>query len=203
MLRRGLPRSAADLKREPGIISRLLIAAALVIVLDQHGVPVQGPPLPVITANTGRFRQLLSERSFRARSLDASSSDFPSPTATSTPIILFQMGLLISCARKAAENAGQWRSNIGVGPDQNFSYIAQVRPRIALMTDIRRDNLVEHLLLKALFFIAHNRAEYLSMLVGRPLPEPVKNWNTRVSSRLSISLTGRRRSARTRVPPPR
>src|SRR5690242_4938674 len=29
---------------------------------------------------------------------------------------------------------------IGVGPDQNFSYIAQVRPGIAFILDIRRDN---------------------------------------------------------------
>jgi hypothetical protein len=45
------------------------------------------------------------------------------------------------------------------------------------MIDIRRDNLVEHLLFKALFSIARNRAEYLSLLVGRPLPEPVRSWD--------------------------
>ena len=42
---------------------------------------------------------------------------------------------------------------IGVGPDQNFSYIAQVRPAIAFIVDIRRDNLLLHLLFKALFSI--------------------------------------------------
>ena len=40
---------------------------------------------------------------------------------------------------------------IGVGPDQNFSYIAQIRPQIAYIIDIRRDNLLQHLLLKSLF----------------------------------------------------
>ena len=40
---------------------------------------------------------------------------------------------------------------VGVGPDQNFSYIAQVRPRIAFIIDIRRDNLLQHLLFKSLF----------------------------------------------------
>ena len=34
---------------------------------------------------------------------------------------------------------------IGVGPDQGFAYIAQVRPNIAFMIDIRRDNLLQHL----------------------------------------------------------
>src|SRR5579859_3489960 len=40
---------------------------------------------------------------------------------------------------------------VGVGPDQNFSYIAATRPSIAFVIDIRRDNLLEHLLFKALF----------------------------------------------------
>ena len=50
---------------------------------------------------------------------------------------------------------------IGVGPDQNFSYIAAVRPNIAFMIDIRRDNLLEHLLFKSLFAMSRNRVEYL------------------------------------------
>lgn len=59
---------------------------------------------------------------------------------------------------------------IGVGPDQNFTYIAQVRPRIAFLIDIRRDNMLQHLLFKALFARASNRAEYLALWTGRPLP---------------------------------
>jgi hypothetical protein len=59
---------------------------------------------------------------------------------------------------------------IGVGPDQNFTYIAQVRPTAAYIIDIRRDNLLLHLLFKALFEAAGTRAEYLSLLMGRPPP---------------------------------
>ncbi|NUR54581.1 MAG: hypothetical protein HOQ29_09045 [Acidobacteria bacterium] len=59
---------------------------------------------------------------------------------------------------------------IGVGPDQNFTYIAQVRPAIAYIVDIRRDNLLLHLFFKALFQLARSREEYLAMLFGRRLP---------------------------------
>ncbi|QXD16651.1 hypothetical protein GQ464_006855 [Rhodocaloribacter litoris] len=59
---------------------------------------------------------------------------------------------------------------LGVGPDQNFSYIALVRPRLAFIVDIRRDNLLQHLFFKALFTLARNRLEYLCLLTGRPLP---------------------------------
>src|SRR5215467_8119078 len=46
---------------------------------------------------------------------------------------------------------------VGVGPDQNFSYIAQVKPSVAFIIDIRRDNLLLHLLFKAIFAIAPTR----------------------------------------------
>ena len=61
---------------------------------------------------------------------------------------------------------------IGVGPDQNYTYIARVRPSIAFVVDIRRDNMLEHLLFKALFARAANRAEYLALWTGRPVPAP-------------------------------
>lgn len=65
---------------------------------------------------------------------------------------------------------------IGVGPDQNFSYIARVRPAAAFIVDIRRDNLLLHLLFKALFAASRNRMEYLSLLTGRPAPDRIESW---------------------------
>ncbi len=59
---------------------------------------------------------------------------------------------------------------IGVGPDQNYSYIAALRPEMAIVVDLRRDNLLHHLLLKALMQLSPTRAEYLSNLTGRSLP---------------------------------
>src|SRR5262245_8024935 len=38
---------------------------------------------------------------------------------------------------------------VGVGPEQNFSYIAELKPAIAILIDIRRDNMLLHLLFKA------------------------------------------------------
>src|ERR1700704_5509747 len=67
---------------------------------------------------------------------------------------------------------------IGVGPDQNFSYIAQLKPAIAFIVDLRRDNLLLHLLFKALFSMADTRADYLSLLFGRPVPMPSSEWQT-------------------------
>lgn len=68
---------------------------------------------------------------------------------------------------------------IGVGPDQSFSYIAQIRPNIAFMVDVRRDNLLQHLLFKALFESARNRIEFLCLFFGKPVPADLKSWDTR------------------------
>jgi hypothetical protein len=65
---------------------------------------------------------------------------------------------------------------VGVGPDQNFSYIAASRPSVAYIIDVRRDNLLLQLLFKALFEISDTRAEYLSHLFGRKLPPPSDRW---------------------------
>ena len=68
---------------------------------------------------------------------------------------------------------------IGVGPDQNFSYIARIRPAIAYIIDVRRDNLLLHLLFKALFANARSRVEYASLLTGRVAATPARGVDRR------------------------
>ena len=65
---------------------------------------------------------------------------------------------------------------IGVGPDQNFSYIAAIRPQVAFMFDIRRDAMLEHQLFKVVFAMSRNRLEYLCVLLAKPVPANVGAW---------------------------
>src|SRR4030095_13630654 len=51
---------------------------------------------------------------------------------------------------------------LGVGPEQNFTYIAALQPKMAFIFDIRRQNLVEHLLYKAIFEMSSDRVDFLS-----------------------------------------
>ena len=57
---------------------------------------------------------------------------------------------------------------LGVGPEQNFTYIALSRPKVAFILDIRRPNMIEHLLYRAIFAEAQSRSHFLALLVGRP-----------------------------------
>jgi hypothetical protein len=59
---------------------------------------------------------------------------------------------------------------LGVGPDQNFTYIVALKPKIAFIVDIRRQNMLLHLMYKALIEMSSTRDEFLSRLFSREPP---------------------------------
>ena len=59
---------------------------------------------------------------------------------------------------------------LGVGPEQNFTYIAALRPKLAFILDVRRGNVDLHLMYKALFELATDRADFVSRLLSRKRP---------------------------------
>src|SRR5215467_2731082 len=63
------------------------------------------------------------------------------------------------------------RVYMGVGPEQNFTYIVAVKPRIAFIVDIRRGNKDLHLMYKALFEMSKDRAEFVGLLFSRKRPD--------------------------------
>ena len=65
---------------------------------------------------------------------------------------------------------GAGQAYLGVAPDQNFTYILALQPRIAFIVDIRRGNLLTHLLYKSIFELSPDRADFLSWLFSRPRP---------------------------------
>lgn len=67
---------------------------------------------------------------------------------------------------------------VGVGPEQNFSYIALTRPSMAFIVDIRRANMLLHLLYRAAFETSESRTEFVATLLGRPFDELSKNETT-------------------------
>jgi hypothetical protein len=60
---------------------------------------------------------------------------------------------------------------VGVGPEQNFTYIAALKPRMVFITDVRRGNLHTHLMYKALFELSSDRADFISRLFTKKRPE--------------------------------
>ena len=70
------------------------------------------------------------------------------------------------------------RVYLGVGPEQNFPYIIALKPALAIIFDVRRGNLHEQLLYKALFELSADRAEFLSRLFSRQRPDGLSTSST-------------------------
>jgi hypothetical protein len=71
------------------------------------------------------------------------------------------------------QNTTRGGAYLGVGPDQNFTYIVAVHPQIAFIFDIRRQNMLQHLMYKALIEISSDRADFLSRLFSRRRPSGI------------------------------
>jgi hypothetical protein len=78
-----------------------------------------------------------------------------------------EVGELSTMLRNAGIIGGVY---VGVGPEQNFSYIAAIHPVMAFVVDIRRQAMVQHMMFKAMFEMSKDRADFLTMLFARPRP---------------------------------
>ncbi len=70
---------------------------------------------------------------------------------------------------------------IGVGPDQNYTYISLCSPKLAFIVDYRPDNQLLHLLFKAIFALSYNRVDYLSLLFSKPIDKSKTSGNIGLS----------------------
>jgi hypothetical protein len=67
---------------------------------------------------------------------------------------------------------------LGVAPDQNFTYLVALKPRIAFIVDIRRQNMIHHLMYKAMIEMAPDRAGFMSLLFARARPKGLDAQST-------------------------
>ncbi len=95
------------------------------------------------------------------------SGRFPSDNFVSNELATQRVLSELTKSRKASG------AYVGVGPEQNFTYIVALQPKIAFIVDIRRQNMIEQLMYKALIELSSDRADFLSRLFSRPRPSNV------------------------------
>src|SRR4051812_19081364 len=78
-----------------------------------------------------------------------------------------EIGQLFTMIKQQKVSGGVY---LGVGPEQNLSYIAAIRPKMAFLFDIRRQALLQHQMFKAIFELSPDRADFISMLFAKPRP---------------------------------
>jgi hypothetical protein len=162
-------------ERRPSASARVWLLVALAFALSCAPRSRADAPPPPITAGALHVPGIAPESAFAhlVTELSEPGGFFDSDNLISNETSYLHV---LDAMRRMGVQGGAY---IGVGPDQNFSYIAAVRPNIAFMFDIRRDNMLQHLLFKSLFAMSRNRAEYLALLFGKPVPSDVDVWRTK------------------------
>jgi hypothetical protein len=89
-----------------------------------------------------------------------------------------QIGVLAGRIRDGGPHGGVY---MGVGPEQNLTYITAVRPAMVFIVDIRRQAVMHHRLYKAIFEVAKDPADFISVLFAKPRPGGVDS-TTRIDS---------------------
>jgi hypothetical protein len=140
----------------------LLLIAALALVPALRVLP----PAPAAQIAASRLPARLSGQEYFTLMTQLSESDgfFRSDNLVSNE--LFMQRIIPDLTRIVRPG----RVYLGVGPEQNFTYIAAIKPAMAFIIDVRRGNLQLHLMYKALFELSTDRADFVSRLFSMKRP---------------------------------
>jgi len=128
---------------------------------------------PALTAVDSLPTRLTDDAFWRLISdFSEESGPYPSENLTSNELY-FQH--VIPTLKRITKPGGVY---LGVGPEQNFTYIAALEPKMAFIIDIRRQNMLEILLYKALFEMAPDRADFVALLFSRKRPAGLDGRST-------------------------
>ena len=142
-----------------------LLLAGVLLTLSMAGLTPQ--PDTFAGTSAASLPDRLNDRQFWTLINDVSEPDgsFRSDNLVSNEIYLqYVIPELMAAARPQ-------RAYLGVGPEQNFTYIAALKPAMVFITDVRRGNLDLHLMYKALFELSADRADFVGKLFSRPRPD--------------------------------
>ena len=153
------------------VCRRSLFGIAIVAVLVSTIVgatPVQTPTLPSEISDKDFWRMIvdLSERG----------GDFSNENFVSNEL---QYQDVVPALKATTKPGGVY---IGVGPEQNFTYASVLQSKLAFVIDIRRQNMLELLIYKALFEISPNRIDFVSNLFSRVRPAGLDTKTIRAAS---------------------
>lgn len=132
----------------------LLIIVTVVLIRTSTVFPADTLPSQISDAEFWRFVTEFSEPN----------GPYPYENYVGNEVMLQRV---IPAARKEIKPGGVY---IGVGPEQNFTYALALEAKMAFVLDIRRQNMLELLLYKALFEMTDNRADFVAQLFSRKPP---------------------------------
>lgn len=168
-------RTLSALREAPGaaaarrFLSRrpVAIVAVLILISGLGG-------LPLVRGAGERLPDRLSDREFWKIVSDSSE---PDGYFRSDNLLSNELGFpyVVPTLVKSAKQGGVY---LGVGPEQNFNYIAALKPKMVFIVDVRRGNFDLQMMYKALFELSDNRVEFVSRLFSKKRPQHLSTQST-------------------------
>lgn len=152
-------------RRSVRLLGLLLLASTSVVALS-HNQASSSPPPPSPSAPARAGVDRLSDAEFwrLVATLSEPDGTFHSENLVSNET---RYQAVVPALLKAVPPG---RAYLGVGSEQNFTYLAALRPSMAFIVDIRRGNLSLHLAYKALFELSTDRVDFVSRVFSRVRP---------------------------------
>jgi hypothetical protein len=142
--------------RRPAFAAVIIITISILLPILVGAMAVQSAGLPSEISDKDFWRMIVD---FSERGGDFSNENFVSNE--------LQYQDVIPALKVTTRPGGVY---IGVGPEQNFTYVSVLQSKLAFVIDIRRQNMLELLMYKALFVMSPNRTDFVSNLFSRVLP---------------------------------
>ncbi len=159
---------SASTRNRSFVHGRRLFALALLIATRPPGVAAQSVQQDARTASaSARLPDRLTDAEFWSLVSDISEPGGYFRNSDNFTSNEREIGQLFTMLRVHQVHGGVY---LGVGPEQNFTYIAAIRPAMAFIVDIRRQAVMQHLMFKAIFELADDRADFISLLFAKPRP---------------------------------
>jgi len=158
-----LPRSSTTIRA-----GRLLLALAAALVSARASIGAQVVPAPAAAPTaTASLPDKLADADYWKLVTEMSEPGGYFRIVDNFTSNEMEVGQLFTMIRQQKVTGGVF---LGVGPEQNLSYIASTRPKMAFLFDIRRQALLQHQMFKAIFELSPDRADFISMLFAKPRP---------------------------------
>jgi len=146
------------------MIFRRSLFAAVLIVTVVVSMAAQAPALPSEISDKDFWRMIVD--------LSEPGGTYPYENFVSNEL---QYQDVVPALKATTKPGGVY---IGVGPEQNFTYASVLQSKLAFVIDIRRQNILELLMYKALFEMSPNRADFVSNLFSRVRPAGLNTKTT-------------------------
>jgi hypothetical protein len=157
------PRSSSSLRA-----ARLFLALATALVSARVSLAAQvAPAMASASAAAAALPDKLSDADYWKLVTDMSEPGGYFRIVDNFTSNEMEVGQLFTMIRQQKVSGGVY---LGVGPEQNLTYIAAIRPRMAFLFDIRRQALLQHQMFKAIFELSPDRADFISMLFAKSRP---------------------------------